>query len=204
MEESQCLFLEIAADYSNTVVRSVSFLLTPVWNRIYRGVLVHHLDKFKQEAPGHRVVYVPSHRSHGLLAAELFVVFPAWCRRIFLPASISICRWSAASCAAAVRSLHDAVSRVTRCILRCSANTWRSWWPVVIPSSISSRVGVRAPAACCNPKGGSLAMTVRAYLRQPTRPMLFQPVYIGYEKLMEGRSYLDELSGKPKRIDLAA
>ena len=48
------------------------------------------------------------------------------------------------------------------------------------------------------PKAGSLAMTVRAYLRQPTRPVLFQPVYIGYEKLMEGRSYLDELSGKPK------
>jgi glycerol-3-phosphate O-acyltransferase len=27
---------------------------------------------------------------------------------------------------------------------------------------------------------------------------MFQPVYIGYEKLMEGRSYLDELTGKPK------
>jgi glycerol-3-phosphate O-acyltransferase len=48
------------------------------------------------------------------------------------------------------------------------------------------------------PKVGSLAMTVRAYLRQPSRPVLFQPVYIGYEKLMEGRSYLDELTGKPK------
>src|SRR5690606_17528197 len=48
------------------------------------------------------------------------------------------------------------------------------------------------------PKGGTLAMTVRAYLRQPTRPVLFQPVYIGYEKLMEGNSYLDELTGKPK------
>src|SRR3546814_3158758 len=41
-------------------------------------------------------------------------------------------------------------------------------------------------------------MTVRAFLRQPTRPVLFQPVYIGYEKLMEGSSYLDELTGKPK------
>jgi glycerol-3-phosphate O-acyltransferase len=41
-------------------------------------------------------------------------------------------------------------------------------------------------------------MTVRAYLRQPSRPVLFQPIYIGYEKLMEGRSYLDELTGKPK------
>src|SRR3546814_3372458 len=49
---------------SHPVVRSVSFLLTSVWNRIYRGVLVHHLDTLKQAAPGHEVVYVPSHRSH--------------------------------------------------------------------------------------------------------------------------------------------
>ena len=55
---------EIAADYSHPVVRSASFLLTPVWNRIYRGVLVHHLDKLKHDAPGHEVVYVPCHRSH--------------------------------------------------------------------------------------------------------------------------------------------
>src|SRR5690606_20442615 len=55
---------EIAADYSHPVVRSASFLLTFVWNRIYRGVLVHHLDRLKQAAPGHEVVYVPSHRSH--------------------------------------------------------------------------------------------------------------------------------------------
>ncbi len=55
---------EIAADYSHPVVRSASFLLTTVWNRIYRGVLVHHLDKLKQDAPGHEVIYVPCHRSH--------------------------------------------------------------------------------------------------------------------------------------------
>ncbi|WP_196479669.1 1-acyl-sn-glycerol-3-phosphate acyltransferase, partial [Xanthomonas translucens] len=55
---------EIAADYSSPVVRSASFLLTHVWNRIYAGVLVHHLDKLKEAAPGHEVIYVPSHRSH--------------------------------------------------------------------------------------------------------------------------------------------
>ncbi|MCW1776835.1 hypothetical protein NB693_20785 [Pantoea ananatis] len=41
---------EIAADYSSPVVRSASFLLTHVWNRIYAGVLVHHLDKLKDAA----------------------------------------------------------------------------------------------------------------------------------------------------------
>ena len=48
------------------------------------------------------------------------------------------------------------------------------------------------------PRTGILAMTVRAFLRAPRRPVLFQPVYIGYEKLMEGKSYIGELSGKPK------
>ncbi|TGR72688.1 glycerol-3-phosphate 1-O-acyltransferase, partial [Mesorhizobium sp. M1C.F.Ca.ET.189.01.1.1] len=42
---------EIAADYSSPVVRSASFMLSHVWNRIYAGVLVHHLDKFKAAAP---------------------------------------------------------------------------------------------------------------------------------------------------------
>jgi glycerol-3-phosphate O-acyltransferase len=48
------------------------------------------------------------------------------------------------------------------------------------------------------PRAGMLAMTVRAFLRAPRRPVLFQPVYIGYEKLMEGKSYAGELSGQPK------
>ena len=59
-KKAHAIAYEIAADYSHPVVRSVSFLLTPVWNRIYRGVLVHHLDTLKQAAPGHEVIYVPS------------------------------------------------------------------------------------------------------------------------------------------------
>ena len=49
------------------------------------------------------------------------------------------------------------------------------------------------------PKGGMIAMTVKAFLRAPRRPVVFQPVYIGYEKLIEGKSYLDELTGQPKQ-----
>jgi glycerol-3-phosphate O-acyltransferase len=49
------------------------------------------------------------------------------------------------------------------------------------------------------PKGGMIAMTVRGFLRAPRRPVVFQPVYIGYERLIEGDSYLDELTGRPKK-----
>lgn len=42
-------------------------------------------------------------------------------------------------------------------------------------------------------------MNLRAYLRSPRKSVHFQPIYIGYEKLIEGTSYLEELSGRPKK-----
>ncbi len=190
---------EIAADYSNPVVRSASFLLSHVWNRIYDGMLVHHLDKFKEAAPGHEVIYVPCHRSHmdylvlSYLLYERGIVPP----HIFaginlnLPVIGGILRKGGAFFARRSfrgNALYSAV--------------FREYMAQLVSGGYSieyfieggrSRTGRLLP-----PKGGTLAMTVRAYLRQPTRPVLFQPVYIGYEKLMEGNSYLDELTGKPK------
>jgi glycerol-3-phosphate O-acyltransferase len=48
------------------------------------------------------------------------------------------------------------------------------------------------------PRVGMLAMTVRSYLRDPRRPVVFVPVYFGYERLLEGGTYIGELSGRPK------
>jgi glycerol-3-phosphate O-acyltransferase len=44
-----------------------------------------------------------------------------------------------------------------------------------------------------------LSMTVRAYLLDPKRPVVFMPVYFGYERIVEGRTYIGELSGQPKQ-----
>ncbi len=198
-KKANAYFWEIAADYSNTVVRSLSFMLTSVWNRIYRGVLVHHLDQFKQEAPGHEVVYVPSHRSHMdyLLLSYLLYSHGVVAPHIFaginlnLPVVGTILRKGGAFFARRSfkgNALYSAV--------------FREYMAQLVAGGYSIEYfiegGRSRTGRLLQPKGGSLAMTVRAYLRQPTRPMLFQPVYIGYEKLMEGRSYLDELSGKPK------
>src|SRR6185312_8694668 len=35
------------------------------------------------------------------------------------------------------------------------------------------------------PKTGMLAMTVRSFLRDPSRPIVFLPVYFGYERIVE-------------------
>jgi glycerol-3-phosphate O-acyltransferase len=49
------------------------------------------------------------------------------------------------------------------------------------------------------PKGGMLAMTVNSYIQAPKRPIVFVPVYFGYEKLIEGASFISELGGAEKK-----
>ena len=198
-KKAHAMAYEIAADYSHPVVRSASFLLTPVWNRIYRGVLVHHLDKLKEDAPGFEVVYVPCHRSHLdylLLSYLLYtkgIVPPhiAAGANLNLPVVGSILRKGGAFfLRRSIRgsALYSAV--FSEYVAQLVAGGYSIEYFI---EGGRSRTGRLLP-----PKGGMLVMTVRGYLRQPTRPVLFQPVYIGYEKLMEGTSYLDELSGKPK------
>ncbi|HTL14239.1 MAG TPA: glycerol-3-phosphate 1-O-acyltransferase PlsB [Thermomonas sp.] len=198
-QKAHALAYEIAADYSHPVVRSASFLLTPVWNRIYRGVLVHHLDKFKQEAPGHEVVYTPSHRSH---MDYLLLSYLLYTRGIVPPHIFAGINLNLPVVGTLLRKGGAFFARRSFRGNALYSAVFREYMAQLVAGGYSieyfieggrSRTGRLLP-----PKGGSLAMTVRAYLRQPSRPVLFQPVYIGYEKLMEGRSYLDELSGKPK------
>jgi len=190
---------EIAADYSNPVVRSLSFVLTGFWNRIYDGVTIHHLDKLKQVAPGHEIVYVPCHRSHMdylLLSYLLYqhgIVPPhiAAGDNLNLPVVGPILRKGGAFFlrrSFKANALYAAV--FSEYVAQLVGEGFSLEYFI---EGGRSRTGRLLP-----PKGGMIAMTLRAFLRAPRRPVVFQPVYIGYEKLIEGKTYLDELTGQPK------
>ena len=193
---------EIAADYSHPVVRSVSFLLTSVWNRIYRGVLVHHLDELKAAAPGYEVVYVPCHRSH---MDYLLLSYLLYTRGIVPPHIVAGINLNLPVIGTMLRK---GGAFFIRRSIRGSA-----LYSAVLGEYVAQLVaggysleffiegGRSRTGRLLQPKGGMVSMTVRGFLRQPVRPVLFQPVYIGYEKLMEGDSYLDELTGKPKESE---
>lgn len=199
-KKAHAMAWEIAADYSHPVVRSASYLLTSVWNRIYRGVLVHHLDTLKAIAPGNEIIYTPSHRSHMdylLLSYLLYtkgVVPPHIVAGINLnlPVIGSLLRRGGAFyIRRSIRgsALYSAV--LSEYVAQLVAGGYSIEYFIEGGRSRTGRL--------LQPKGGMIAMTIRGFLRQPTRPVLFQPVYIGYEKLMEGDSYQDELTGKAKQ-----
>jgi glycerol-3-phosphate O-acyltransferase len=190
---------EIAADYSTPVVRSASFMLSHVWNRIYAGVLVHHLDKFKEAAPGHEVIYVPSHRSH---MDYLLLSYLLYDRGIVPPHIVAGINLNLPVVGTLLRK--GGAFFIRRSI------KGNALYSAVLSEYVAQLVGGgysieyfveggrSRTGRLLQPKGGMISMTLRAFLRQPRKPVLFQPIYVGYEKLMEGNSYLDELSGRPK------
>jgi len=42
-------------------------------------------------------------------------------------------------------------------------------------------------------------MTVNSFIKKPRRPIVFVPIYFGYEKLIEGDSFINELGGAKKK-----
>lgn len=191
---------EIAADYSHPVVRSLSFMLTPFWNRIYDGVHVHHLDTLKDIAPGHEVVYVPSHRSH---IDYLLLSYLLYSHSIVPPHIVAGVNLNMPVIGPLLRK---GGAFFIRRSIRGSAlysTVLSEYVAMLVGEGFSLEYfiegGRSRTGRLLQPKSGMLAMTVRGFLRKPRRPVVFQPVYIGYEKLMEGKSYLHELTGGPKQ-----
>ncbi len=196
---------EIAADYSYTLIRIGELLLTWFWNRIYRGIRVNHFSGFRDAAPGHEVIYVPCHRSHIDYLLLSYLLY----RRGFVPPHI----------AAGVNLNMPLVGQVLRrggaFFLRRSfrsqplyAAVFNEYVSVILSRGVAleyfiegtrSRTGRLLP-----PRAGMLSITVRAFLRYRNRPVLFQPVYIGYERLAEGSAYISELSGRQKKQESLA
>lgn len=191
--------MEIAADYSHPFVRSVSFLLSWFWNKLYDGIAMHHFDRARAAASGHEVVYVPCHRSHAdylLLSYQLHhsgVVVPhiAAGVNLNLPVLGPLLRHGGAFF---MRRSFKGNALYSTVFKEYMAQLLHRG----VPLEYFVEGGRSRTGRLLAPRAGMLSMTVRAFLRAPHRPVLFQPVYIGYEKLMEGKSYIGELSGKPK------
>jgi glycerol-3-phosphate O-acyltransferase len=190
---------EIAADLSHPVVRSISFLLIGFWNKIYDGVRMRHFDKLREIAPGHEIIYVPCHRSHIdylLLSWLLFqngIVVPhiAAGVNLNLPVLGPILRRGGAFFlrrSFKANALYSAV--FSEYVSQLFARGVSMEYFIEGGRSRSGRL--------LAPRAGMLSMTLKSFLRESRRPVMFQPVYIGYEKLIEGNSYIGELSGKPK------
>lgn len=191
---------EIAADYSYPVIRLFDIFLTWLWTRLYDGVEVHHFDKVRAAAQDCEIVYVPCHRSHVDYLLLSYVIF----RRGLMTPHI------AAGANLNMPVVGSLLRRAGAFFLRRSFKgnflygaVFNEYLHQITIKGYSIEYfiegGRSRTGRLLAPRAGMLSMTLRGYLRDNTRPIVFVPAYIGYEKLMEGKTYVGELAGKPKQ-----
>jgi glycerol-3-phosphate O-acyltransferase len=192
--------LEIAANYSQAFVTFMAMALGRLWNSLYDGVELEHLENLSAVGDGVEIIYVPCHRSHMDYLLLSYIIY----RKGFAVPHV----------AAGANLNMPLIGRFLRkggaFFLRRSFKG-DALYPVVFAKYLGFMMARGHPleyfieggrsrtGRLLSPRTGMLSMTVRSYLRDPKRPVMFMPVYFGYERIVEGRTYIGELSGQPKQ-----
>ena len=192
----------IAADLSYLTLRFLDVALTWFWHRIYDGIRVHGLDRVAALAETHTVVYTPCHRSHIdylLLSYVLFhrgfmVPHVAAGDNLDLPIVGGVLRRGGAFF---MRRRFSSDRLYSAVFSEYIYQVFRRGHAVeYFVEGGRTRTGRLLP-----PRTGVLQMTIDAHRRGVPRPIIFVPVYVGYDKLVEAASYVDELRGAAKQSE---
>ncbi|MET0988627.1 MAG: glycerol-3-phosphate 1-O-acyltransferase PlsB [Steroidobacteraceae bacterium] len=199
LEQAQSYAYEIAANYSPIFVALMARALTTLWNRLYDGVELHNLDNLHSIGEGNEIVFVPCHRSHMDYLLLSYIIYYNGYAVPHIAAGINL----------NMPGVGPFLRRGGAFFIRRSfrGNTlytmvFMKYLGLMMARGHSIEYfiegGRSRTGRLLQPKTGMLSMTVRSYLRDPRRPVVFLPVYFGYERLVEGKTYINELSGKPK------
>ncbi|MGK0445658.1 MAG: glycerol-3-phosphate O-acyltransferase [Bermanella sp.] len=191
---------EIASNQSHSTIRFLDIVLTWVWNKLYNGVQVQNLEQLTTTYKDNEIIYVPCHRSHIDYLLLSYVLF----KNGFVPPQI----------AAGINLNLPVVGPILRrggaFFMRRSfkdnplySAVFDEYLHAIFTSGYSTEYfiegGRSRTGRTLKPRAGMLAMTVRSFLRDSHKPIVFMPVYIGYEKVFEGGTYQGELRGKTKK-----
>ncbi len=204
---ARAMLREIAASMEVDVIAAMGTAMKQIFERIYDGLDWDRegLERIREAARHGTVIVLPSHKSHidyllvsyvfwkvgmqpPLIAAgENLAFFPLGllfrnAGAFFIRRKIGGDRlYSAALTAYVQKVVHEGYSME------------------FFLEGGRSRTGKLLP-----PKLGLLSMVVDAAYELPSRPLFFVPIAIGYERVVEAKSYVRELSGGEKESESVA
>ena len=198
-QQAQRFALEIVSNYTYGVLRVLKPCFSWLWSRLYDGVEIYNIENVVRIAPVCDIVYIPAHRSH----IDYLVLSYFLHQHGLTPPHIA---------AGANLNMPLVGSVLRRCgafFLRRSFKGETLYTDVFseylhllrsrgFPLEYFIEGGRSRSGRTLDPKSGILGMTIASFLRARRRPLAFIPVYLGYEKLIEGNTYLRELAGQPK------
>jgi glycerol-3-phosphate O-acyltransferase len=198
-QEARKYAREIAARISYPTIRTLERFLNWVWHKIYDGIVLSNIDRLHEVGKNNEVIYVPCHRSHIDYLLMSFILYNQGLHVPHVAAGINL----------NMPVIGPLLRRGGAFFLRRSFKGNRLYGAVfnaylnqILQRGYSIEYFVEGGRSrtgrLLTPKAGLLAMTVNSYVREPKRPVVFVPIYFGYEKLLEGGSFISELSGGAK------
>ena len=191
---------EIAANMTHSAIRFLDIVLTWVWNKIYNGVNVYNIERLQNANKDNEIIYVPCHRSHIDYLLLSYVLYHNGLQVPHIAAGINL---NMPIVGPILRRGGAFFMRRTFKGNKLYAAVFDEYLHSVFSQGYSTEYFVEGGRSrtgrTLHPKAGMLAMTLRSYLRDSRKPIIFMPVYVGYEKVFESSSYQGELKGKKKK-----
>ncbi|MBU0652331.1 MAG: 1-acyl-sn-glycerol-3-phosphate acyltransferase [Proteobacteria bacterium] len=200
-KEARKYLEEIASDYSDIFIEIWEKILTWLWNNIYDGVVVdgEGIAKIRQISKKMPFVIIPCHRSH---FDYLLLSYSFYKNNIQMP-------FVAAGTNLAFFPMGYIFRKSGAFFLRRSfkrndlyAEVFARYVKVLLqeglPLEFFIEGGRSRTGKMVMPKYGLLSMIIQAYQEKACDDLAAIPVYIGYDRVIEEKAYLEELGGVPK------
>ncbi|WP_158542558.1 1-acyl-sn-glycerol-3-phosphate acyltransferase [Lujinxingia litoralis] len=205
--QAQKLFAEIAADPSLLMIKIFSATLSLVWYRIYDGLEVDEegLERVREQAKTSAIVLVPSHKSHIDYLVLSYVFYHYGLIPPHIAAGVNLSFWP----------LGPLFRRAGAFFIRRSFKG-EDLYPVVFREYLIRVLEEQYPVEffiegtrsrtgkLIKPKYGMLDMMVRAFASGRLDAIKIVPISVGYEKIIEERTYRRELLGEEKQKESLA
>ncbi|MBW2147110.1 MAG: 1-acyl-sn-glycerol-3-phosphate acyltransferase [Deltaproteobacteria bacterium] len=201
---ASALIDEIVADLNPSHIKIWDRVLGWLWNNIYDGIQVDQagLSRVREAARKGPLVLVPSHKSHIDYLVLSHVLYRNQMNLPLVAAGLNLAFWPLGfilrkSGAYFIRRnfrgdrlYPKVVSRYLRLLIR------EGFWQEFFIEGGRSRTG-----KLYQPKMGMLSMLINAFEEAKDHDLIFIPVFIGYDRIIEEGAYLRELRGESKQAE---
>ncbi len=207
VKDARRYLYEIAADYSNTMIAILRKVLSWLWNNIYDGLSIDKegMTKIRNISKKMPFVIIPCHRSH---IDYLLFSYVLYVNNIQLPFIAAGSNLSFFPMGYIFRKSGAFFLRRSFRDNKVYSEVFTKYLAILLkeglPLEFFIEGGRSRTGKMVMPKYGLLSMIIQAYQEKYCENFAAIPVYIGYDRVIEEKSYLKELSGKSKTPENAA
>jgi len=201
-DKVQKMLDQIAADLSPTYINMFNKTLTWIFNDIFDGLDIDRkgLETVARVARKGSIVYVPCHKSHIDYLVLSYCLFHNWMSVPLIAAGVNL---SFFPMGYIFRKGGAFFMRRTFKGNLLYSEVFAAYIRTILGESIPIEFFIEGTRSRSGklmlPKKGLLSMIVRGWDAGATRDVIFVPVYVGYDTVLEENSYIREMKGAPKK-----